>query len=131
MSESLPKNVHLLSFEPWKDNWILVRFEHIFEKNEDKNYSQRVSFDVRKVFGGLNIVSMRETTLSANQWIGDAKRLHFTAETNESSAVALKHTRKEIETKTKTSDNIIDQTANEFLITLNPMEIRTFIIQLK
>lgn len=42
----LPDNVQLLTLEPWTDNTVLVRLEHILEKNEDENLSQKVTVDL-------------------------------------------------------------------------------------
>lgn len=64
--------------EPWKDGSLLVRFEHILERSEDpQKYSQSVTFNLGDVLRGLSIAEIRETTLSANQWINEAKRFTF------------------------------------------------------
>lgn len=82
MSLSLPQNINLLTFEPWKDNTLLVRFEHILERDEDPTaYSKPVTFNLRDVFAGLHIAEVRETTLAANQWIEEAVRFSFKEET--------------------------------------------------
>lgn len=82
MSLSLPQNVNLLTFEPWKDNSVLVRFEHILEREEDPAaYSKPVTFNLRDAFAGLHIAEVRETTLAANQWIEEAVRFNFKEET--------------------------------------------------
>lgn len=39
--------MHLLTLEPWKDGSVLIRFEHIFEYNEDKNLSTPIVIDVQ------------------------------------------------------------------------------------
>ncbi|XP_012160548.1 lysosomal alpha-mannosidase isoform X1 [Ceratitis capitata] len=73
----VPANIHLMSYEPWHENEILVRFEHILEKDEDPDYSQAVQFNVKNILTNQNIVDMRETTLSANAWLGDNQRMQF------------------------------------------------------
>lgn len=73
----LPKNVHLLTLEPWHENELLVRFEHILEKNEDSRYSKYVQFNVRDVLEDFNIVDMRETTLDGNAWLDEHQRMEF------------------------------------------------------
>lgn len=114
MKKDLPKNVHLLTFEPWKENSILIRFEHIFDKDEDKTYSQPVSFDlIQDLFHGFDVVSIRETSLSANQWLDEVNRLSFTTKR----AIKLHETSQNNHTRAK--------------ITLNPMEIRTFVVVFK
>lgn len=42
----LPKNVHLLTLEPWKDNALLMRFEHVYEVDEHPELSGPVTFNV-------------------------------------------------------------------------------------
>lgn len=82
MSLSLPQNVNLLTFEPWKDNSILVRFEHILARDEDPAaYSKPVTFNLRDTFAGLHIAEVHETTLAANQWIEEAVRFNFKEDT--------------------------------------------------
>ncbi|XP_054741908.1 lysosomal alpha-mannosidase isoform X2 [Anastrepha obliqua] len=73
----LPANIHLMSYEPWRDNEVLVRFEHILEKDEDPELSKSVQFNVQSVLSSLKIADMRETTLAANAWLGDNQRLEF------------------------------------------------------
>lgn len=124
----MPKNVHLLTLEPWKQNAILVRFEHIFAKDEDPKYSQPVSFDFEDVFRGINVASLRETTLSANQWLNEANRLQFKAETvaDESNVIPVSEEYSESNELEEENDDYTN-----FKITLNPMEIRTFVVKLK
>lgn len=127
MNSDLPKNVHLLTLEPWKQNSILVRFEHIFAKGEDPKYSQPVSFDFQNVFRGINVASMRETTLSANQWLNEVNRLQFKAKTvADLNEIPLSDEFSE----SNDLEDEKDDYAN-FKITLNPMEIRTFVVKLK
>ncbi|XP_062127967.1 lysosomal alpha-mannosidase isoform X3 [Drosophila sulfurigaster albostrigata] len=77
ISSTLPKSAHLLTLEPWHDNELLVRFEHILEKDEDSNYSKYVQFNVKDVLGGFKIVDMRETTLDGNAWLDEHRRFEF------------------------------------------------------
>ncbi|XP_011181146.2 lysosomal alpha-mannosidase isoform X1 [Zeugodacus cucurbitae] len=79
----LPKNIHLMTYEPWYENEVLVRFEHILEKDEDPEYSKAVQFNVQSVLSSLKIADMRETTLAANAWLGDNKRMEFVPDSPE------------------------------------------------
>lgn len=124
MKNDLPKNVHLLTLEPWTQNSILVRFEHIFAKDEDEKYSQPISFDLAQdFFVGINLESIRETTLSANQWLNEVNRLQFKAK------MANKLNEMSFQTESIESNDVQhgkhDYTSIK--ITLKPMEIRTFI----
>lgn len=157
LSLSLPKNIHLLTFEPWKSDSILVRFEHILQKNEDVQYSQAVTFNFRDVFRSYDVVSIRETTLSANQWLNEAKRFDFNIKTEDSNEITPS-TAEDFTTKTprlKKAQPIIqirpdvssrhyhkrantfrqhraaEDDENAFKITLKPMEIRTYVVKLE
>ncbi|XP_055295901.1 lysosomal alpha-mannosidase-like isoform X2 [Sitodiplosis mosellana] len=154
LSLSLPKNIHLLTFEPWKSDSILIRFEHILEKDEDKQYSQAVTFNFQDVFRSFDVISIREATLAANQWLDEAKRLHFksdnlneTPSTTETATVRMsEHERRhpQIDIKPDVSprqyskrayklirQNAVEGDNNDLTITLKPMEIRTFIVELE
>lgn len=85
LSLSLPQNVNLMTLEPWKENSILVRFEHILERNDDPEYSKPAMFNLKDVFHNFDISDIRETTLSANQWKTDATRMKFRLDGGESS----------------------------------------------
>lgn len=66
-----------MSFEQWHDNEILIRFEHILEKDEDPLYSKPVVFHLKDVLRNFVIQDIRETTLDGNEWFGDNRRLEF------------------------------------------------------
>ncbi|XP_023318565.1 lysosomal alpha-mannosidase isoform X1 [Trichogramma pretiosum] len=108
----LPKNVKILTLEPWKEGEVLLRLEHLFEKDESPKYSVPASVDLKELFSTFTIHSVRETVLSANQWIEDLNRLQWQSEGNE------------VPVGNNKSEPIIDS----FVVRLNPMEIRTFII---
>lgn len=131
MSTSLPRNVHLLTFEPWTTDSILIRFEHILSKYENEQYSQTVTFNLQDIFQSFDIVSFEETTLSANQWLDKAvERLHFKSRTedfNENPINEVLDSNK----FDKYSDEPKTNNGNDFTIILKPMEIRTFIMQIK
>lgn len=120
----MPKNVHLLTFEPWKSDSILLRFEHILSQNEDNQYSKNVTFNLKDVFGTFNILEMRETTLAGNQWLNETKRFKFETE-NENPKQVPDIIAKE---NNLNDSETITRNASAYDITLKPMEIRTFII---
>ncbi|XP_035912890.1 lysosomal alpha-mannosidase-like [Anopheles stephensi] len=109
LATSLPPNVHLLTMEPWKEDGVLVRFEHLFAVNEDPQHSLPVQIDLQGLFADVNVVSLRETTLAGNQWKEDSKRMSYGLGRKE-----------QIETPQKNNND-------QFLIELKPMEIRTFV----
>jgi lysosomal alpha-mannosidase len=105
--------------EPWKQDSILVRFEHILEKNEDPEWSKPARFNFDDVFRNLDIADIREVTLAANQWIEDAVRFKFRTDSEKKRerfiSLATKNTRRFKE---------------DLEVILEPMQIRTFIIEL-
>lgn len=101
-----------MTFEPWKGNSTLIRFEHILEKNEDAELSKPVTIDLTKIFRGTFEYS--ELTLAANQFIGDNNRLRFKS----AGVETIKKLLNDLESRVLTSPEI----------TLGPMEIRTFLM---
>ncbi|XP_033167145.1 lysosomal alpha-mannosidase isoform X2 [Drosophila mauritiana] len=79
----LPKPVHLLTLEPWHENQLLVRFEHIMENGEDASYSQPVQFNVKNVLSAFDVEGIRETTLDGNAWLDESRRLQFAPDPEE------------------------------------------------
>lgn len=102
-----------MTFEPWKEGSFLLRFEHILEKDEDPELSQPARFNLFDVFPGYG-VELKEVILSANQWMEDSHRLHFNQENEDFLD--------EFENATKPA------ASPELEITLNPMEIKTFVM---
>ncbi|EAT42738.1 AAEL005749-PA [Aedes aegypti] len=117
MEASLPANVNLLTFEAWKNpSTYLVRFEHLFEKDEDTLYSAPITLDLEVVFSKFDISSIRETTLAGNQWIEDSSRLKFYADP--------------VPIPEEVNNRIKHRSDNSLKVKLNPMEIRTFVIEM-
>jgi len=118
IGETLPENVYLMTFEPWKLDRFLIRFEHILEKDEDSQLSQPVTFNLGRVFPGN--FKFTEVTLSANQWFNTrADRLKF---------------RHQVARNVRSSEPkaILSQKLSDDLeVTLRPMEIRTFVMEAK
>lgn len=48
--------------------------------DEDPDYAKSVTFNFRDIFRDLGVSSMRETSLGANQWLSDVKRFKFEPE---------------------------------------------------
>ncbi|XP_008550968.1 lysosomal alpha-mannosidase isoform X2 [Microplitis demolitor] len=119
LRNKIPKNLQILTLEPWKDNTILLRLEHLFEKNEAGALSQSVTMNLADLFANLEIVSVKETSLGGNQWIEDMNRLQWQTESNEVDDQPYDFTR-----VVKLEDGAIE-------VTLNAMEIRTFILYIK
>lgn len=111
LKQDLPENIQILTLEPWKDGSLLLRLEHILEKGEDAELSQPVTVNLEALFAPFTVSSIRETTLGANQWLEDNTRLIWTDESGISS------------TTRQPTDDIPN-------VVLEPMQIRTFIIEI-
>lgn len=139
-----------MTLEQWDKDSVLVRFEHILEYGEDDIYSTQAIINVKDIFAHFNIVNIRETTLAANQWLDEATRFKFQEmNPNEIPADTFRKEPIELDIKLDITKNEINHEANntarkqrspptmvrsteddKYLITLQPMEIRTFVLYL-
>uniref|UniRef100_A0A914DC36 Glycosyl hydrolases family 38 C-terminal beta sandwich domain-containing protein n=1 Tax=Acrobeloides nanus TaxID=290746 RepID=A0A914DC36_9BILA len=102
LSKPFPDNVNLLTLKQLSPTSVLIRVEHIFQKNEDTlldcgnvlGCSAPVKLNLSEYFNTFNIISAKELTLAGNDLINNSD---------------------------------IDITG----IVLNPMEIRTFQLQVQ
>ncbi|KAL1501428.1 hypothetical protein ABEB36_006748 [Hypothenemus hampei] len=104
---SLPRNLHILTLEPWGPSTVLLRLEN-FIGNEDKTNSGLLTVDIQQMFSAFKVESMRETNLAANNWLEETVRMQFN----------------QPDPKQK---KVLPQ-GNNFNVTLEPMQIRTFIL---
>ncbi|KAK4872843.1 hypothetical protein RN001_014872 [Aquatica leii] len=79
LKKPLPDNVHILTLEPWIGPNYLLRLEHYLEKTDDPILSKPVTIDLKEIFAAFDIISYRETTLGANQWLDQNQRFVFNA----------------------------------------------------
>ncbi|XP_076327158.1 LOW QUALITY PROTEIN: lysosomal alpha-mannosidase-like [Tachypleus tridentatus] len=118
LKRPLPPNIHLLTLEQWKGRSVLLRLEHFFEKADDpSSLSKPVNVSLKDMFTLFDVVNVTETTLGANKPLQNASR--FTWHTENS-------TRMNVNTGRQRDVPV----GPEFNITLNPMEIRTFLVTL-
>ncbi|XP_063472154.1 lysosomal alpha-mannosidase isoform X5 [Symphalangus syndactylus] len=110
LRRDLPPSVHLLTLASWGPEMVLLRLEHQFAVGEDsgRNLSAPVTLNLRDLFSTFTITRLQETTLVANQLREAASRLKWTTNTG-----PIPH---------QTPYQL--DPAN---ITLEPMEIRTFL----
>jgi lysosomal alpha-mannosidase len=88
LSDVMPLNVHLLTFDQLDVKQYLVRVEHYFELNEDQIYSQPVTFDLQTLFKSIGTISeMIELILTANLPLSDLHRLDWMTKDKQSSHV--------------------------------------------
>ncbi|XP_059478778.1 lysosomal alpha-mannosidase-like [Neocloeon triangulifer] len=118
LMKEVPPNVNLLTLEPWggpDGDQILVRVEHFLEQSDDPELSTPAFVPIMGLIERINDnYFVRETTLGGNQWLEDNVRLEFKVEGED-----------EVSQQLPRPDPSEDATN----ITLNPMQIRTFIIQ--
>jgi len=115
LTETLPLNVHLLTFDQLSSKEYLIRLEHYFELFEDTTYSQPIRMDMQSLFRSLGTISsMTELTLGANLAVTDLKRLTWLTSAQESSHFDFSH----------------EQSLKDNIIRLTPMQIRTFRVTL-
>ncbi|XP_077290663.1 lysosomal alpha-mannosidase-like [Arctopsyche grandis] len=144
----LPDNVHLLTLEPWKEGSILLRLEHYFQKTDDpNNLSKSVTVDLEEFLSGFTISSIKEVTLPANQFSNEAKRLNWksseiiaenfneiynkqcSSNRNSVNYCMLDSKRAFTHMIRNQSSNIDSRNTKEIRITLNAMEIKSFVIE--
>ncbi|RXN26527.1 lysosomal alpha-mannosidase [Labeo rohita] len=113
LQADLPPAVHLLTLSQWDKDLVLVRLEHQYEAKESKTYSQPVTVNLQKLFSTLKVLGASEMSLGANQWKEDMNRLQWNPE----------KTSKPLPLSAK------DPSPGE--VTLNPMEIRTFLLRVQ
>jgi len=114
LSWVLPANVHLLSAH---DNSIygspgtmILRLAHQYEVGEDAVLSKPATVDLQKIFQHVGLTSCVEMSLSANQKKSDMNRYTW-------------NTEKEF---TSPQQGAKSPTRSDAIVTLNPMQIKTF-----
>ncbi|XP_008583190.1 PREDICTED: lysosomal alpha-mannosidase [Galeopterus variegatus] len=110
LRRELPSSVHLLTLARWGPDMLLLRLEHQFAVGEDsgRNLSSPVTLDLRDLFSTFTITRLQETTLAANQLRASASRLKWTPNTGPTH---------------HPTPSLLDPAT----VTLQPMEIRTFL----
>ncbi|KAL6462104.1 hypothetical protein MHYP_G00302490 [Metynnis hypsauchen] len=115
LQAALPPAVHLLTLSQWDSESVLLRLEHQYESGESKAFSQPVTLDLQKLFSTLEVLGASEMSLGANQWKEDMTRLQWNSSDGEGVGPLWVGLR--------------DPSPSE--ITLNPMEIRTFLLRVR
>jgi lysosomal alpha-mannosidase len=110
IKNELPLNVHLLTLKTLDDGQVLLRLNHIYAANEDTTYSRPATVDLSNFFVNFDIISMSEMTLSANRPKSQLHRLKW---------------------NTKDNNQKVYEVKENFMVTLNPMEIKTYMIRLQ
>ncbi|KAK6924503.1 Glycosyl hydrolase family 38, C-terminal [Dillenia turbinata] len=77
---NLPMNVALITLQELDDGSVLLRLAHLYEANEDVEYSTLAKVELKKMFAGKVIKGITETNLSANQDKSTMRRLSWKVE---------------------------------------------------
>lgn len=78
LSDAMPLNVHLLTFDQLAPKQYLVRVENYFELNEDSVYSQPATVDLQILFKSIGtIANTIELILTANLPLSELHRLDW------------------------------------------------------
>ncbi|CAF4750611.1 unnamed protein product [Rotaria sp. Silwood1] len=90
LSDAMPLNVHLLTFDQLAPKQYLVRVEHYFELNEDELYSKPVTIDLQILFKSIGTINeMTELILTANLPLSELHRLDWMTKDEKSSHIDM------------------------------------------
>lgn len=90
LSDAMPLNVHLLTFDQLASKRYLVRVEHYFELNEDESYSKPATIDLQTLFKSIGTINeMTELILAANLPLSELHRLEWITKDHESSYIDM------------------------------------------
>jgi alpha-mannosidase len=112
-SYSLPNNIALITLQELESGKVLLRLAHLYETEEDKDYSVTSSVELRKLFPNKKISEVTETNLSANQERAEMEKKRLNWKVKESTK--------------GTRGGPLDP--EKLVVELAPMEIRTFLIR--
>ncbi|KAG6700778.1 hypothetical protein I3842_08G130500 [Carya illinoinensis] len=77
---SLPPNVALITLQVLDNGSVLIRLAHLYEVDEDTEYSRLAKVELKKMFPGKMIKKVKEMSLSANQEKSEIKRMAWKVE---------------------------------------------------
>lgn len=132
LNEDLPSQVKIQTltnnYAAHNNNQLLLRLSHLYQVGEHPTLSKPVDVDLEKVFAkdGLKIASATEVSLTANQLVSemDARKHSWkTAPLNErveENLLDAKNKRAGFESRVK---------FNYPVVTMRPMEVRTFLVR--
>ena len=119
VSRELSPNVRLLTLQYLEDSTVLLRLEHQFEVGEDATLSNPVTIRLDGLFSHFTITNLTELTLGANERIENVHRLKWNLEEEVGDPF-----KEEVGDSFKPMRSRKDP--DKWTIVLNPMEIRTF-----
>eukprot|EP01052_Picozoa_sp_SAG31_P042437 SAG31_NODE_6735_length_1906_cov_1.819037_2_plen_243_part_00 len=125
----LPANVRLMTlssnYKEWNGGKLILRVAHKYQVGEHPSLSKPATFSLAQIFSksGLKITAAEETTLTANQdraaWEAKKMRWPSTEVVDRDLAGAPQETR-----------SFLDPSDAEMMVTINAMEVKTFLVTL-
>ncbi|GLT81598.1 hypothetical protein SLE2022_000390 [Rubroshorea leprosula] len=117
-SYSLPDNVAVITLQELENGKVLLRLAHLYESEEDKDYSVMSSVELKRLFPNKMINKVTEMSLSGNQERTEMEKKRLVWKVDPSSAAE--------EGKVVQRGGAVDP--GKLVVELAPMEIRTFVI---
>ncbi|KAK2656982.1 hypothetical protein Ddye_010034 [Dipteronia dyeriana] len=113
---SLPLNVALVTLQELDNGSVLVRLAHLYEVDEDPEYSALTRVELKKMFYGKSIKEVKEMSLSTNQEKSNmTKKMSWKVEGDNGP------------TQSPSKGGLVDNST--LVVELGPMEIRTFLLK--
>ncbi|XP_072144341.1 lysosomal alpha-mannosidase-like [Dermacentor andersoni] len=135
----LPPNLHLLTLEPVGRSRAIVRLEHLYPGVKDNRLNKPASVSLKNMLVPYTVTAAEETVLSAHEYLRNTTRFHFETRDSvrESPTPALLqrlagHRNAGLSTGASSSGkNSLPIDERLFTVTVNPGEIRTFLVTLE
>jgi hypothetical protein len=115
LAAPLPDNVHLATAHSRGGGALLLRLAHTFEAGEDAALSQNATVPLARLFAGMVVASAVEMTLPGSQPLAGVPQRTFVTDAGETVTVPVLPA---------------PPSGADMDITLSPMQIRTFLVQL-
>jgi len=108
----LPLNIDVMNLKTMPDGRVLLRMHHLFSSDENSAMSKPVQVNLANLFADFSVTKVEEVSLTANQLKSSVKRIQWNTAQNASPKYQF----------VPLSGNVM---------TIRPMEIRTFLITIK
>ena len=123
ITSSLPPNIHLLTVQAWDNNSLLLRLAHLYDIHDaniggPSNLVNNVTVNIGSIFNsstsGFTIISVTEMTAPGSKPLSSLTPVKYYVDNDPTNPIIMP----QIPTPPQ---------GNDFTITINPLEIRTFI----
>ncbi|KAA6428404.1 MAG: Lysosomal alpha-mannosidase [Trebouxia sp. A1-2] len=128
VSTALPLNVHLLTLKALPQDSVLLRLAHLYQVDEHPDLAKSAQVELHKLFAPMKLSQVSELSLSANQLQSDVQRLRWQAGKSMSGDATDEPVY--IDQHPAVMCKGSECFNNDLTVVLNPMEIKTFLLQL-